>query len=709
MSSTRDDARGTNALASKIKVHHLDRLAVVYVRQSTAQQVLHHQESTRMQYDLVDRAVALGWPRDRVLVIDDDLGRSGTSVEGRPGFQRLVAEVSLDHVGLILGVETSRLARSCRDWHQLLDVCAVFRTLISDLDGVYDPSQFNDRLLLGLKGTMSEAELHVIKQRMHAGRTAKAARGELGMHVPIGYTRRPSGEVIKDPDEQARTVVEIIFAQFESRRTIHGVLCYLVAQKIELPVRAFKGPDKGDLEWHRPNRETLQNLLHNPIYAGAYVWGRRPTDPRAKKPGRATTGRKVAHIGEWEICLRDRLPAYITWEQYEANLKQLAQNRQVHRGSPRAGTSLLGGLLRCGRCGHRMAPQYSGYARYVCGSDATNYAGSLCQSLTSSCVDVAVEELLLCALEPASLEVSLAVAANVDAERTRLDSVWQQKRERAQYAVDRTRRQYNAVEPENRLVARSIERQLEEDLAAQLKIDEEYNRYRAERPSTLTDAERDAVRRLASDIPALWAAPSTTHEQKKTIVRQLIENVTVTVVGESERVRMTITWVGGHRTETTLARPVARLRQLSYYANLSARAQQLRDEGSTHEQIAEVLNAEGWRPAKRRATFNTSMVTSLLASADDTTTSRNRRAIDESKREENEWPLPELAHHLGMCAITLHSWVRKGWVKGRKVASANPNGVWLLWAAPAEIERLRALRTAPRTRWARTPDTSSAT
>ncbi len=253
----------------KIQGHHRNRLAVVYVRQSTIQQMERHQESTRVQYGLVEHAVSLGWTRQRVAVIDDDLGKSGATTEGRLGFQRLVAEVSLAHVGIVLGVDMSRLARSNRDWHQLLEVCAIFGVLIGDLDGIYDPQDYNDRLLLGLKGAMSEAELHILKQRMLSGRNAKVQRGELGMRVPMGYLRRASGEVIKEPDEQAQAAIHLIFDQFERQMTLNGVLRYLVRHNVQLPCRIHSGPQKGELEWRRPNRTTLSFLLRNPIYAGA--------------------------------------------------------------------------------------------------------------------------------------------------------------------------------------------------------------------------------------------------------------------------------------------------------------------------------------------------------------------------------------------------------------------------------------------------------
>ena len=367
---------------SKIQYHHQDRLAIVYIRQSTLQQVERHGESTKLQYGLVEKAYQFGWSKEQIIIIDDDLGRSGANAEGRPGFQRLVAEVSLDRVGIIFGVEISRLARSCKDWYQLLEVCALFSTLIADTDGVYDPTTYNDRLLLGLKGTMSEAELHVIKQRMLAGKKAKAQRGELNMLLPIGYSRRLSGEVIKDPDEQAQSLIALIFDLFEQFLTINAVLKYLVSHNIKLPHRERSGLQKGELIWRRPNRPSLNNLFHNPIYAGAYVYGRRPTDHRRKKPGRPSTGRTVAKPSEWEVLIQNKVPAYITWEQYQRNLRQLAANSAQGIGVPRHGPSLLSGILICGRCGLRMTTYYSSNSklRYSCTRMAVDYAAPTCQS-----------------------------------------------------------------------------------------------------------------------------------------------------------------------------------------------------------------------------------------------------------------------------------------------------------------------------------------
>ena len=366
--------------SNKLQPHHLERLAVVYVRQSTLQQVSEHQESTRVQYGLVDRAHAFGWNRSRILIIDDDLGKSGSSAEGRVGFQRLVAEVGLNHVGLILGLEMSRLARSSKDWHHLLELCALFSTLIADLDGIYDPSDYNDQLLLGLKGTLSQAELHMIKQRLVQGKHNKAQRGELVFHVPIGYIRRPSGEICFDPDDQVRQVVHLIFRKFSELGTLHSVLRYLATHGVQIGVRQLSGPNKGELEWHRPNHTTLQGLLKNPSYAGAYAYGRRQIDARKKQAGRRYSGLVTQAPEDWYVLIKDHHPAYISWEQHQQNISQLKSNqsRANELGIARQGTGLLSGLLICGRCGHHMTVQYrqgQEYYRYICYAEAVIYGG----------------------------------------------------------------------------------------------------------------------------------------------------------------------------------------------------------------------------------------------------------------------------------------------------------------------------------------------
>jgi DNA invertase Pin-like site-specific DNA recombinase len=379
------------ATSDKIHAHHRDRLAIVYIRQSTPQQVERHQESTRLQYALVDHAVLLGWARERVTVIDEDQGRSGSSAEGRLGFQRLVAEVGLGRVGLVLGVEMSRLARSCCDWHQLLEICALRGTLLGDAQGIYDPNCLNDRLLLGLKGTISEAELHLIKARMNEGRRAKAQRGDLALPLPRGYLRRPDGSVMLDPDEQVQATVRLVFTLFERRGTVCGVLRHLVDHDIRLPDRLRTGPGKGELEWRRPNRATLIDMLHNPLYAGVYTYGRRSVVAGRCQPGRPATGRRRGHdLESGVVVLRDRMPAYISWDQYVTNQERMAANRSEHMGVPRHGPTLLSGLLVCGRCGHRMFTAHNNNGRdprYFCGMETASYGMPICQSLSGRALD----------------------------------------------------------------------------------------------------------------------------------------------------------------------------------------------------------------------------------------------------------------------------------------------------------------------------------
>ena len=682
--------------SEKITPRHHDRLAIVYVRQSTVQQVLDHQESTRLQYGLVARAQDLGWAAERVVVIDDDLGQSGASAEGRVGFQRLVSEVSLDHVGLVLGIDMSRLARSSKDWHQLLEICALFGTLIADVDGVYDPGQYNDRLLLGLKGTMSEAELHILKQRMEQGRLSKARRGELAVPVPSGYLRRPAGEVVLDPDAQVRQVVGLIFRKFAEMGTLNAVLRYLVKHHIQLGIRVREGPGKGELAWRRPNRMTLQNLLKNPLYAGAYAYGRRQVDPRTKQPGRPATGRRVRQPDEWYVLLKDRCPAYLSWEQYEQNLARLRANqaRADEVGVARNGAALLAGLVVCARCGRRLQVRYGGRRNrhtYICSRLMSAYGGEICQQLAGPPLDDLLSQGVLAALTPASLDLSLAAATNVERERADLAHLWQQRLERAAYEADRAKRQYRLCEPENRLVARQLEHDWEAALTAQQHLHEEHHRFEHQQPQRLSAAEQEAIRRLAQDIPALWAAETTTIAERKEIVRQVVERIVVDAEGTSERVQVRVTWVGGAQTVGTLIRPVARLAQLSYYPQLCARLRDLAGAGLTAEAIAAQLNTEGYRPPKQREQFGRRGVQELLrdlAVRAPRPQPQSRAGLDAA-----EWWVAELAQALGMPLATLQGWIRRGWVQARQQAA--PPRRWIVWADEAEVQRLRERHQRP--------------
>lgn len=681
-------------VGSKLRDHHLRRQAMVYVRQSHPQQVVEHVESTARQYALVDRAIAYGWVPERVIVIDEDQGQSGQSMATRLGFQRLLAEVSLDHVGLILGLELSRLARSNKDWHQLLELCAIFGTLLADADGLYDPTDYNDRLLLGLRGMMNEAELYILKGRMHEGRRNKAKRGELLNHPPMGFVRGSDGDYHLDPDEQARRVVGLIFDVFEQQGSLHGLLRYLVAHDIRLPIRPHRGVNRGQLEWHRPNRMTLQNVLHHPIYAGAYRWGYRQVDPRKQQPGRPNTGRTVTPLESCEVLIKDRFPTYISWERFESIQQRLANNRSIAQaqGAPREGPSLLGGLLVCGRCCRRLMPAYSGKGnrlRYTCMRATIDYGSPGCLSLSGVFLDDFVVEQLMAVLKPASLELSIAAEQALRAERAQLETHWQQRLERAHYGAERAARQYRVVEPENRLVARELERQWEEALRHEQHEQEAYKRFCREQPPELTPRKRDAIRRLAQDLPGLWAAPETTAQDRQEIVRLLLEQVTVDVQGDKEQVDVTLHWAGGVESRHWVIRPVARYEQLSTYPRLLARIDTLRHDGMSFEQIAEHLNREGFYPPKRSDHFNGGMIARLL-SRRGLYGPRPRAMGEAGVLEPYEYWLSDLARELNLPRITLYKWQHLGWVHSRKAAEAL--GRLALWADEDELERLRQLR-----------------
>jgi DNA invertase Pin-like site-specific DNA recombinase len=683
--------------SGKIQLHHRDRLAIVYIRQSSLQQVQQHSESTKLQYALTDKVQLMGWSKQQLLIIDEDLGLSGASAHGRPGFQKLVTEVTLDHVGIIVGIEISRLARSCKDWYQLLEVCALFRTLIADTDGIYDPSSYNDRLLLGLKGTMSEAELHVIKQRMLAGKKAKAKRGELGMQLPMGYIKQLSGEIIKDPDEQAQSTISLIFSLFDKYRTLNAVLKHLVTYDIQMPYRERQGLKKGELSWVQANRQTLGNLLHNPIYAGAYVYGRRPTDPRKKQPGRPSTGRVTVTPQEWEVLIKDKLPAYISWEKYERNLRQLKKNSAQGIGIAKHGSALLPGLLICGHCGLRMAAHYSDNGstlRYACYRMAVDYGEKACQSLLGNPLDQLIEAQLLAAIEPSALELSLQTAENYEQERQQQIAHWQQRLVRAHYEAERAYRQYNVVEPENRLVSRTLEKKWEETLTSEKQLKQDYELFLNHQAHTLSESERNEIRALASDIPKLWKSKSTTQIQRKNIVRLLIEKIKVSVIEESEKVEVEIYWAGGHKTETVFNRPVGKLEQLSYYRELLERAESLYHEGKTRKEIATILNHEGWQTAKQKSQFSTNTVGTLLARKG--LASNKKKPADKVQRKKDEYTMTELSQKLNIPTPTLYQWMKKGQLTARRDTQVFHKGIWLIQADKEEIKRLQDLREQPK-------------
>jgi len=684
---------GTPLLRSvKIRAEHLQRLAIVYVRQSSPQQVLENRESTARQYALAQYAQGLGWPAERVLVIDEDQGQSGKSAEHRRGFQRLLSEVTLEHVGLVLGLEMSRLARSSKDWHQLFELCGIFGTLLADQEGIYEANDPNDRLLLGLKGLMSEMELQTMRNRLDRGRLNKAQRGEMFHGVPMGYVLLPTGVVEFDPDDQVRAVVQLIFDKFAALGSIYGVFHWFIRHDMQLPVRGRAGAQKGQLEWRRPTIVTLAQVLRHPIYAGAYVYGRRRADPKRQRTS-STAYRPWVAMDHWKVLLKDRLPAYLTWEQYLTNRDRIAQNRNgaASPGVPRSGLALLAGVLVCGTCARHMQPSYhaTDVAQYACNRQYVEATEPRCYGLAAQGLDALVSQQVLRALEPAAIHLSLQAQTDVERERQRLQKHWQQRCQRTRYEVEVAERRYQGVDPTNRLVAATLEQRWEEALRQERHTQEAYERFVSTTPLPLSATERARIATVAADIPTLWQAAGTTNADRKQLIRCLVQRVLVHVRCDSEQVAVTIEWAGGYESTHELLRPVATYAQLRDFERLMDHVVQLREAGHTARLIAEGLNAAGFSPPKRTGSFTTPVIYQLL----------KRRALIGNERSHdeflapNEWWLTDLARELHMSHLKLRDWGVREWVHGRKTPL---QGRWILWADQEEVQRLRQLLTQSR-------------
>jgi DNA invertase Pin-like site-specific DNA recombinase len=559
---------------AKISEQHRRRRAVVYVRQSTLAQVERNLESQARQYALRERAIELGWPPESVAVVDEDTGRSGASSAGRLGFRELVAEVGLGQVGLILALEVSRLARSSADWHQLLDLCALTGTLIADQDGVYAPGDFNDRLLLGLKGTMSEAELHLIRARLDGGLRHKAERGELRLHLPVGLDRDEAGRIVLSPDEQVR-------------HTIGRVL----------PRRRC---GERRIRWARASYGAVHDFLTNPAYAGAFVFGRTRQWKQLGTDGQVRVRSAELPLEEWSVCLPEHHPGYVSWQQYLATRERLRHNarpRGEGGGAAREGSALLQGLLRCGRCGRRMQVAYSGTGgrspRYAClRGRALHATGRACQSLGGGRLDRAVAEAFLEAVSPAGIAASAGAIEQLETEHEERLQGQRLSLERARFEAERARRQYDACEPEHRLVARTLERTYEETLRAAEREQAKLAALEHARPEPLSAAERQALARLAGDLPRLWSANTTSDRDRKELLRTLAREVVATVHAEEARAEVEILWEGGARSALQI-----RLNRRGAVAHATPEEiiQLVRRLAAHHpdRQIAAILNKQG--------------------------------------------------------------------------------------------------------------------
>ena len=637
----------------KITARHLSRQAMLYVRQSTLHQVLENTESTARQYGLRERAIALGWEASRIVVIDQDLGQSGASVVDRLGFQHLVAEVGLGHVGLVMGLEVSRLARSSLDWHHLLEICTMTGTLILDEDGLYDPATFNDRLLLGLKGTMSEAELHVLKARLRGGILHQAQRGALKVPLPVGLAYAEDDSVILDPDAQIQQAIHLLFATFKRTGSAWGTVKSFRNQGLLFPRRVRTGPHKGELHWAPLVHNTARHVLRNPRYAGAFCYGRTHT---SKRPDGSLSTETVSQE-QWPFLIRDAHPGYISWEEYEANLRQLRENRAAHgedrrHGPPREGPALLQGLVICGRCGQRMTVRYHEvkrgrrlYPEYLCQKERIEHADDkFCQRLLGAGLDAAIADLLLAQLTPLAIETSMQVHEELHAQAQETQRLRAQQVERARYAAELAQRRFLRVDPENRLVADVLEADWNARLRELAQVQEEAERQHEAEQCKLSALEQQAIQDLVEDFPRVWKDPRTSDRDRKRMVRLLLEDVTLL---QDEVITAHVRFKGGAKETITIA--VSHGRRSA--PQLIAVIDQLLDD-YTDAEVAEQLNQRGWRTYEGKP-FHARRVLSLR---------RDYQLKDYGARLRQRGLLvaDEAAKAYGVCRQTLMDWGRAG-------------------------------------------------
>jgi DNA invertase Pin-like site-specific DNA recombinase len=638
----------------KVTSQHLERDAYLYIRQSTPCQVLENTESTQRQYALRDRAVALGWPLEHVHILDCDLGKSGAQSAGRDGFQKLVGEVALGKAGLVMGLEVSRLARNSADWHRLIELCSLAGALILDEDGIYDPANFNDRLLLGLKGTMSEAELHFLKARMRGGMINKARRGELEMRPPVGLIYRDDGALILDPDAEVQAAMRLVFETFGRTGSAMQTVKLFHEQELRFPRRIRSGLNKGELHWVRAAPSRILQVLHNPRYAGAFVYGRVRT--RRLPDGKHSTTRVPR--SEWQFVIPGVHAGYITWEQFESNQKRLEENAlgfggMRKAGPAREGPALLQGRVICGICGERMGVHYSiAYHQrvptYVCQEASVHRAEKVCQRVPGAVVDRAISDLLLELMQPMTLEVALAVQQEVEARIAGTDTLQRRYIERARYEAELARRRYMKVDPDNRLVADSLEAEWNNRLRFLAEAQERYEQQTQKHRLMIESQTREQLLSLAIDFPRVWNDPSVEPRERKRILRLLIEDVTLI---NGKMIQVYVRLRGGATRSLTLDKPlpIAQIRKTK--PEIVAEIDALLDHHCDRE-VADVLNRQGRRTWQDEP-FNLKKIAHIRQAF-------NLKCRYSRLRARGLLTAKEMAGRHGVTTTTINLWAREG-------------------------------------------------
>jgi DNA invertase Pin-like site-specific DNA recombinase len=650
-------------------------------------QVRRNTGSTARQYDLRQRAVELGWSTEQIVIIDQDQGRSGASSANREGFQFLVAEVGLGQAGAVFSLEASRLARASSDWYRLIEICALTKTLVVDEEGVYDPGQYNDRLLLGFKGTMSEAELHWLRQRLLGGKLEKAQKGQLRFRPPTGLVYDGLGQLVLDPDEQVQQAVQLLFDLFDELGSALAVVKHFNDQQLLFLTRLWGGLRDGKLVWRPLRHGRVLDILHNPAYTGTYVYGRTQTRTQllpGEKPLIKGQQRRVKRE-DWPIVLHEDHPGYITWDQFLRNEQRLDDNRtnrdQERRGVVREGAALLQGLVQCGRCGRRMTIRYLDNGRipcYDCNQVHKQQALKACQSLRGDGIDAAVVKVFLAAMQPAQLEISLATLGHLEARAQQIDQQWQLRLERAQYQADLARRRFMAVEPENRLVARTLERDWNDQLAQLQQVEQDYLAWPRPTAHLASPQERQRILALAQDLPRLWQAETTTHADRKQLLRFLIKDVTLT--RRETTFHIGIRW----QTEALIELEIARPSQRTAPAVIE-RIRQLAPSHTDH-QIAEILNQEGLTTGKKLPFIPNRVQWVRHTHGIALGPSKRPDAYPNGQREDGRYTARATAELLNVDVSTIAAWCKSGHLDG---IQAKPHTPWWIKLTPEIIAELR--------------------
>ena len=650
-------------MMSKVEPRHLAKPAYIYIRQSTMGQVRHHQESTERQYALQSKACDLGWPTSMTRLLDGDLGQSGAHSSGRKDFKVLVAEVSMGRVGAVMALEASRLARSNADWHRLIELCSLTGTLIIEEDGCYNPSEFNDGLLLGLKATMSQAELHFLRARLHGGRLNKAKKGELCSQQPVGYVYDEERRIVLDPDEEVRGAVRLLLGLFRQTGTAYGVVKEFNRRGLRFPKRANGSVWNGTLDWGRLTHSRTIDALKNPSYAGVYVYGRFQRVKEIDADGNIHSRTREMPMSSWKIMIEGHHEGYISWEEYLANLAKLDSNRTngeqtLLSGPAREGVALVQGLLLCGRCGHRLTVRYEGtsgrYPSYQCAVQLLGAPGKTCMRVRCTPVDKAVSERVLEVLQPAELELAAEALHELETRDEAMGRQWRMRIDRAEYEAQLAQRRYEEVDPSNRLVAATLERRWNEALVRIEDSRSQYAEFQRTQGRATTPAQKAKILALAEDLPKLWNAPTTKARDKKRMVRLLIKDITVEK--REREALLHVRWQGG-ATETIpvkLTRERRRIYTDELVAQVRDLAPNLRD-----EEIAVALNEQGKVSAKGTP-FTTATIRSL----------RQQYSIlkGHPTKHSGEYTVPELAARFGIDRKVVYYWMERGFFRIRRPA-----------------------------------------